>query len=146
DAETRHAGRGRNDRAGQTEAERVHAESDETRSEHDPLADGEIDHARRAVHDDEGQRDERVQRPGERAVHDERGEEPHAAPETGRGSEGAAIAPGIMSPPPHEHKERPSWQTPSSCPPPARRSAARTAVPSTTRTAPPWPATSSPTR
>src|SRR5205823_1305112 len=61
----------------EAEPERVQAERHEPRGQHDPLADGEVDDARGAVHDDERQREGRVEGAGQRAVHDQRREVCH---------------------------------------------------------------------
>ena len=73
-AERGHRGSGENHRAAQSEAERIFAGGRQQSAKHDPLAEREIDHARGFVDEHKGQRDQRVNRAGERAL-DQQGQE-----------------------------------------------------------------------
>jgi hypothetical protein len=98
----------------------MQAEGDQPRGERDALADGEVDHARGLVDDDERQRDERVDRAGEGAVDEQRDEERHGAPEYRvPAADGWPRTPGIMGvlglrgaepPPSLSGHPRPRWK------------------------------------
>ena len=63
-----HAGAAEGDGSNEPEPDRVYSGGDQERTPHDPLADREIDHARRFVNEHEGERDQRVNGAGQGAV------------------------------------------------------------------------------
>ena len=73
-AQTREA-----ERSGEAETHGVQARGYQHGGQHDPFAQGEVDHARRLVDDHEGEGDQGVEGAGERTVHEQGDEEEHAA-------------------------------------------------------------------